>query len=164
MITIRILIIALIFLFVFILGYFVWQILMEEEQMVKSDISTSNPPTLMIFANKDSFQATLGTTSWFYREKDSIYTGYEADSDSPSELVKYQEKRINIEPNAEILLKFNREPMNYTVSIWDNDQPTTLEVIKDKLTIPEYSGVLIFVVKANWDEGTAYYAFSINVK
>ncbi|MFZ3588468.1 hypothetical protein ACOI1C_04135 [Bacillus sp. DJP31] len=77
----------------------------------------TEPPILTISTGNQVIEAVQGTTSWSYSIGNGNYTGIEADSGPPPELVEYQEKVLTLESDREIELNFAEKPITYTVSI-----------------------------------------------
>ncbi|WP_092491166.1 hypothetical protein [Virgibacillus salinus] len=63
--------------------------------------------------------------------------------------------------DSNVKLDFEKEPDSYTIRIWDDDNNIINE--SDKVV---FSGVgkVIYEVLVKWDQGTASYAFSLNIK
>ena len=127
------------------------------------DVSLSEPPELTITIDNQSITALLGTYSWYIHNKDGTIEGMEADAFAPPELVKHQNETLTVEPKSSIVLNFENKPDAYRVDIWEGNNQITQQV-NDKIVIaPEQNGLVVYEVYARWKEGTAFYAFAINV-
>lgn len=126
----------------------------QGKEQESSQESLSNPPKLTITANKKSITALRGTTSWI---------SFELDSAAPPELVNYQKERLNIKPKSKITLTFEREPDDLKVYIWEGNNQIIQQVKSGTIIAPRQKGLVVYEVYANWQEGSAHYAFSVNV-
>lgn len=134
-----------------------------EETMEKTEETANlkSPPKLTVSVDGDTIEGTLGTHSWSYDNSDGTSTGIDALSASPQEIVKNQ-KPTNVNANSDINLNFEKPPTNYEVRIWGTDN--TIKGVYDKLVVPDYKGIVIYEVLANWEQGTATYVFLFNVE
>lgn len=123
----------------------------------------STPPELIITVGNKSITAILGTYSWNIYNKDGSVTSIKADSAAPPELVKYQKETLSVKAKSSIVLNFDSKPKNYTVSIWQDDNPIIQEVTDGVIVAPQQKGLVIYEVSVEWKQGTANYAFSVNI-
>lgn len=112
-----------------------------------------HPPKLTVSSAGNMIEAVIGTTSWY---------SYEADSERPSELIDHQIGKLSAEPNDELILLFDQEPIEYDISLYDLNTPIIIEGNKILIS-PHHTGLLIFEVHAKWLEGNAWYAFAVDV-
>lgn len=121
------------------------------------------PPQLTVSFNKRKINALRGTYSWNADNGDGTSTGFEKDSESPPKMVKSQNESLTVPAESSVTLKFNDNPIDYQVIIWQDDKQT-VEFLKDgKIIMPKQKGLVVYEVYAEWKEGTAHYAFSILV-
>ncbi|SFP74126.1 hypothetical protein [Caldicoprobacter faecalis] len=113
------------------------------------------PPELTIMVDNKSISAVLGTYSWKNTEADSV---------SPPELVEYQKEDLNIKPQSSIILKFERTPNHYEVFIWQGDKRILQQTSNGVVIAPQQKGLVVYEIYAKWHEGSAHYAFSVNVE
>jgi|GEM_PF-309423 len=125
--------------------------------------SLSKPPELTVSIVNKGIAAVCGTFSWFIDSGDGIVKCIEADSGPPNELVKNQKESLYVKPNSRIFLSFESKPINYKVGIWENDKSINQRVKNGEITTPREKGLVIYEVKAEWQQGTAIYAFAINM-
>lgn len=127
---------------------------------VTSDDKGLKPPALTITAGEETIRATLGTYSWSIEQKDGTEMKIEADSFAVSELVNNQNP-LQVTIDTIIELDFEKQPDNYTVRIWDDNN--NVISTSDKVVLPG-KGEVIYQVLAHWKQDTASYAFSLNVE
>lgn len=125
---------------------------------VVSNESTSEPPRLIVSSGKDSFEALIGTVSWFSPE-----VSYEADAEIPPLSVLNQEDELKAQLNSQILLEFEVKPLEFEVHIWNEKERIASVPTDDYTFVADRKGTIVYEVKAKWNEGTAYYPFKINV-
>jgi hypothetical protein len=119
------------------------------------------PPSLTISVGEEVVTPVMGTYSWSYSNNDGTETGVEADSDAPPGLIKNQ-KVLDVTPSTDIDLNFGIEPIDYEVNIWDSNY--NVIGTYDEVVLNEYSGLVIYEVFATWPQGSASYAFTLNIK
>jgi len=132
----------------------------NETTDIASGESVLEPPELIIHADREMFSPIRGTYSWSVDNGDGTYDGLEADSAAPPELVRMTEP-IQVTEDTTITLDFEEEPDSYTVRIWDDDK-TILRSSREVDLSGE--GEVIYEVWARWPQGTASYAFLLNIK
>ncbi|MFC6463579.1 hypothetical protein ACFP65_00985 [Marinilactibacillus sp. GCM10026970] len=122
---------------------------------VSLDPSDIKPPELIIHAGDEVVEPILGTYSWSIKNGQGI----EADSDSPPELVKLIQP-TSIDAPTPLELDFEEQPNYYTLNIWKEDG--TVESVQDG-DISSIEGEAVFEVLAQWDAGSARYAFLLDI-
>lgn len=125
-----------------------------------SNASNPEPPALTIHADRIMFSPVLGTYSWSVDNGDGTYDGIEADSAAPPELVRMTDP-IQVTEDTTITLDFEEEPDSYTVRIWDEDN--TILSSSDDVDLSG-EGEVFYEVWARWPQGTASYAFSLDIE
>ncbi|MDV2682943.1 hypothetical protein RYX56_01000 [Alkalihalophilus lindianensis] len=127
----------------------------EEEQVFRA------PPEITITINNETYEAIQGTYSWTYKNKDGSITGREADSDVPSRyMVDYE--AWNVQADTEVEVNFDRQPIDYHIKRWDEDTHTSES--HETIDLTEQEGIAIYEIVGRWPEGTASYAFKLNVE
>ena len=119
------------------------------------------PPNLVISVDGDTIQPIVGTYSWSRQNSDGAATSIHADSDAPPGLVKDQEPLI-VTSSSEMTFDFEIPPTKYEIRAWDKDNNVTGTY--DEVDLSEHEGTVIFEVLAHWEQGTASYAFLLDVK
>lgn len=122
----------------------------------------SEPPDLMIEYidgdETDEITATMGTYSWHDRGK-----GIEADSPYPLDM----RDMATIADNPEkIRLVFHDDPDGYSVRRWEKgagyEDFDTVATADDRIVLTEDTAIYIYEIKAEYKNGTVYYAFKID--
>jgi len=117
------------------------------------------PPDLTINFGEEILHPFLGSYSWTIDNGDGKGEGIEADSESPPDLVKGK-TALQVSSDTSVELNFEDPPNNYILRIW-NDNYTILKQTKE-VDLSE-TGIFIYEVLAHWEQGTASYAFVIEV-
>ncbi|SDP64195.1 hypothetical protein [Halobacillus aidingensis] len=132
----------------------------NEKLEVSSGDTIPKPPSLTVYVEEETIRPSLGTYSWSVDNGDGIVNGIESDSFAPPELVK-DSNPMQVTSNTNVELDFEEQPESYTVRIWgdDNNVVNTSDevVLSDK-------GKIVYEVLAHWEQGTASYAFSLDVE
>lgn len=131
-----------------------------EQSSNDSKDTIAEPPSLTIYAGDEIIRPILGTYSWSIDNGDGTDSGIEADSDAPPELVK-DSNLTQVTTVTNIDLDFEEEPDSYTVRIWDEDNTILSESNEVDLS---GEGEFVYEVLAQWEEGTASYAFSLTIE
>jgi len=118
------------------------------------------PPALTVVAGGESVDAVVGTYSWSIDNEDGTMTAIEAESAAPPELVGNM-TALEVTGDTSIELDFEIEPDSYTVKVWEEDN-TVISELEEVLLTNE--GTVIYEVLTNWQEGTASYAFKLNIE
>ncbi|MBB6452670.1 hypothetical protein HNQ94_001116 [Salirhabdus euzebyi] len=136
----------------------------EETSMVSTEEEgLKRPPALTVVTDNHSASAVLGSYSWTYIQENGTGSAIESDSGSPTELVEHQKSPINLKYNSDFQLHFKVEPIEYKVRIWENGERTGTVSIQNNSVAPHTNGSFIYEVSARWKQGTAMYAFLVNV-
>lgn len=120
------------------------------------------PPALIILYLDKSIDAKTGTYSWTIDNGDGTETGIEADSPAPPELVK-NSTPLTVPPKSSLTLCFSDKPTSVTVNIWQVNKPIKQSLTDGKIVTPQLKGSIVYEVIGSWEQGTAYYAFLVNV-
>jgi len=132
----------------------------DAQDSVSTNDEMPEPPELTVVAGDESIDAVLGTYSWSIDNEDGTMKAIEADSAPPPELVG-QMAAPEVTGDTSIELDFKIEPDSYTVKIWQEDN-TVISESEEVLLTSE--GTVIYEVLANWQEGTASYAFTLYIE
>ena len=117
------------------------------------------PPTLTIDVGEETLTPTLGTYSWHIENDDGTETAIESDSLAPPELIN-NDNSLQVTIDTKVELNFEIQPGRYSVRIWEDDNvvSTTDNVVLSS------NGKVIYEVLAHWKQGTASYAFSLEIE
>lgn len=129
---------------------------------VISDPLNAAPPTPSI-TTADGKKITAMRGSYCWRNKS---TGVCADSDAPPAIIAhYQTMPITVASEDEIHIRFSKPPIESGVNQWTNDNDAVAtQMSGDLFTAPKQQGVYIYDVYAHWEQGSASYAFVIEVQ
>lgn len=123
------------------------------------ETATLKPPDLTIHVGDETIKPVLGTYSWSIDNGDGTETGVDSDSDIAPELVKDIDP-IHVTEDTNIELEFEKQPDNYTVNIWeDNDIAST----SNDVDLSGH-GEVIYEIVAHWQQGTGHYAFVLYIE
>ena len=135
------------------------EIIENVEAAHSSQDTILEPPGLTVAIGKEIIKPIRGTYSWSIDNGDGTGEGIEADSEAPPDLVKGK-IALQVTADAPVELNFEEPPTNYILRIWDEDY-TILRQTKE-VDLSE-TGTFIYEVLAHWEQGTASYAFAIEV-
>ncbi|MGE7925500.1 hypothetical protein ACQKND_20265 [Viridibacillus arvi] len=105
---------------------------------------------------------TTGVISWSYLDPKTGQTmGIEVDSLPPSEILNV-ENAIGVDLNKPIKLNFEKEPIEYEIRVWDNENNVNatyknLDDVKEK-------GKMIYEILATWNEGRVSYVVALDIQ
>lgn len=119
------------------------------------------PPGLSVLVGEKTISPARGSYSWTHTNDDGTSTSVNADSGPPPALVENQQP-MNVTADTNVELIFVKPPKSYSVRIWNTD--TSMKINSDKINLSNKQGKVIYEVLAEWEKGTATYAFSLNVK
>lgn len=125
-----------------------------------NDMTNREPPSLMIHVRDTDFEAALGTYSWSYITEDGSESGLEDDRVAPPELVANQ-RVVKVTTDAEVELDFERDPNQYKVNIWGQDD--SILSSSDDIDLSGH-GEVIYEVVARFEQGTVSYAFALEIE
>jgi len=125
-----------------------------------SEENFPEPPNLSIQVGEEILDPVLGTYSWSVEHEDGTVTATEVDSAAPPELVSIIDP-MEVTADTTIDLDFEEQPDRYTVRIWDEDSNVLSE--SDEVVLSG-EGIVIYEVLAHWEQGTATYAFSLDIE
>lgn len=124
-----------------------------------SEATVLEPPEFTITAGEKTIHPILGTYSWTVDNGNGTAESIEVDSDAPPDLITGK-NTLQLTANSSVELNFEEPPTNYILRIWDEDY-TIVRQIKE-VDLNE-TGVFIYEVLAHWEQGTASYAFAVEV-
>lgn len=118
------------------------------------------PPSLIVYVGEENVRPSLGTYSWSIIDNENgTSRGIQADSSAPPELVKGNNP-LQVTTDTNVELDFEEQPESYTVRIWNDDNNVISE--SDRVVLSG-KGKVIYDVLAHWEQGTASYAFSLEI-
>lgn len=117
------------------------------------------PPGLTVIAGGGTIEALLGTYSWSVNNEDGTITAIEADTAPPPDLVRAMTP-IAVTSDTVVELEFEVEPDRYSVRTWEEDY--TVSSSRDDVILTR-DGRVIYEVRASWAQGTATYAFVLDI-
>lgn len=124
-----------------------------------SEATVLEPPEFTITAGEKTIHPNLGTYSWTVDNGDGTAESIEVDSDAPPDLVTGK-NILQLTANSSVELNFEKPPTNYILRIWDEDYTIVRQIKEVDLT---ERGSVIYEVLAHWEQGTASYAFAVEV-
>jgi len=120
------------------------------------------PPALTLTIGEQTIQAALGLHSWSYIDsKTGEQTGIKAQSLPPTEIVNLENAEL-VDLNKPINLNFQQQPDRYDIRIWGSDNKV-IATYKDLSDIKE-RGKVVCEILATWQQGTASYAFALDIQ
>ncbi len=124
----------------------------------------TKPPELKVLFQNKSIDAVRGTYSWTVDNNDGTKTTTNADSSSPTELVKNSTPLI-VSPKSTLTLMFSdAQPNCVNVNIWGDKTTLKQELVNNQLVVPDSKDSVVYEVVATWEKGTVSYAFSVDIK
>ncbi|XKH49597.1 hypothetical protein LG275_08065 [Chryseomicrobium palamuruense] len=124
-----------------------------------SEATVLEPPEFTITAGEKTIHPTLGTHSWTIDNGDGTAESIEVDSDAPPDLVTGK-NTLQLTADSSVELNFEEPPTNYILRIWDEEYTIGRQTKEVDLT---GTGIVIYEVLAHWEQGTASYAFAVEV-
>ncbi|MFD1030180.1 hypothetical protein [Metaplanococcus flavidus] len=125
-----------------------------------SEDAIPKPPSLTVIVGEETVRPSLGTYNWSVDNGGGTTSGINADSSAPPELLE-NNNSIQVTADTNVELVFEEEPENYTVRIWDDDNNI---VNSSNKVVLSGKGKIVYEVLAHWEQGTASYAFSLDVE
>ena len=127
-----------------------------------SFLMNKKPPALTLTIDEQTIKISLGSYSWGYTdEKTGQQIGVETESLSPTEVVSLENAKL-VDLNKPINLNFEQQPDRYDIRIWGSDNKVTA-TYKDLSDIKE-RGKVVCEILATWQQGTASYAFALDIQ
>lgn len=120
------------------------------------------PPIIKVIYEDKNIEAIRGTFSWTIDNNDGTQTTTNGDSAAPNELVKNSTPLI-MPPKSTLTLDFSDKPETMIVNIWQGNKPIKQTITDNKLLMPELKGSVVYGIVATWKQGTASYAFLVNI-
>jgi len=120
---------------------------------------TIKPPDLDISSEDGMITAVTGTYGWT-ENSESI----QADSDTPPNIVEFQEDELIVSQGEVLNLVFKKTPEDVQVNIWNNDEVVKQELDDNKLKVPNELGSVVYEVVVEYEQGTVHYAFEVTVE
>lgn len=133
----------------------------DKSEINKIGANIKEPPNLMIVIGEQTIRAAKGTYSWsYYEEGSDEVTHVDVDTAPPPELVNI-ENATTVHSDAEVSLLFDYGPKDYTVRVWNSEKAIASY---KKVELAAYEGIVIYEIEANWEQGTASYAFAVDIE
>ena len=125
-------------------------------------LTSEQPPALTILIGEQTVQTVPGLRSWNYIDKKTgKLIGIEAESLPPTEVVSLDvAKRIDL--NMPIRLNFEKAPDSYVIRTWGSDHHV-ISTYNDFREMKE-KGKVVCEIVATWQQGTATYAFALDIQ
>lgn len=125
-------------------------------------LTSEKPPSLTITIGEQTIRTSLGLYSWSYTDKKTgQQIGIKTESLPPTELVNLENAKL-IDLNMPIHLNFEQQPDRYDINIWGNDN--NIMAIYRELSDIKEKGKIVCEILATWQQGTASYAFALDVQ
>lgn len=120
------------------------------------------PPALTIMVEEKMIDRAPVNYDWCYSESPGEKVCVETEVLLPNELANTESGDIATSQDATIELSFEEEPDSYTVKVWDAQN----ELIEsfDDISLATKSGLHIYEINADWEQGEASYFFSVNIQ
>ena len=120
------------------------------------------PPILTVVSGEQTRPRSPVNYEWCYSESPEEKVCVETESLPPNELANTEFGDIATSQDATIELSFEEEPDSYTVKVWDAQN----ELIEsfDDISLATKSGLHIYEINADWEQGEASYFFSVNIQ
>lgn len=135
----------------------------NSKEIVKKteEIANLTPPKLTVSAEDNKIFAGQGSYSWSKVNDDGTVKNINTHTGPPPE---FGGKELLVKSQSEVQLIFEEAPSDYQVRIWETDNDKAIPVTDNTFTITQNKGKVIYEVVANWEQGTATYAFTLNIK
>ena len=125
------------------------------------EVAILSPPKLTVSVEGNKIIAGRGSYSWSKDNGDGTTESIYSSTGPPPE---FAGKELLVKSQSEVQLFFEEAPSYYEVRIWETDNNIAIPVTDNTFTTTQDKGNVIYEVVANWEHGTATYAFSLNVK
>ncbi|QUG41721.1 hypothetical protein KD050_21130 [Psychrobacillus sp. INOP01] len=129
--------------------------------MKTEEVAILTPPKLTISVEGNKILAGQGSYFWSKDNDDGTGRRLNVDAGPPPEIAG---KELSVKSQSEVHLVFEEVPSVYQVRIWESDNEKAIAVTDNTFTITQNKEIVIYSVVANWEHGTATYAFSLNVE
>ncbi|GAB2490685.1 hypothetical protein GCM10008929_13510 [Alkalibacterium psychrotolerans] len=133
--------------------------LVSEEAQAGDTKELPEPPSLKVLVGDEAIDVIRGTYSWSVNNEDGTITAIEADTAPPPDLVRAMTP-IAVISDSVVELEFEVEPDRYSVRTWEEDY--TVSSSRDDVLLTR-DGRVIYEVRASWAQGTATYAFVLDI-
>jgi hypothetical protein len=117
------------------------------------------PPDLKISSENNTITAATGTFGW---SENSNHV--EADSDTPPNIVEFQEGSLVVSQEEILNLIFKITPNDVQINIWKDDNILEQELEDNKIIVPNEVGNLVYEVVVGYEQGTVHYAFEVVIE
>ena len=121
------------------------------------------PPAPDVTIENREVKVYLGTYTW-----SGLFLGETADAKvGPVEQVKKKQgEHVAPEEQMSILFQSGPYPKSVAVELWSITDGKKLETFQDveNITVPRTKGKYVYQIKAEWEEGSGYFAIPIEVE
>jgi len=117
------------------------------------------PPELIVDYGNGQVTAVTGTYGWTENSKH-----IEADSDTPPNIVSFQENELILSQEDTLNLVFKKIPNDVQVNIWKNDEVLKQELNNNKFTVPNEVGNVVYEIVVDYEQGTVHYALEVIIE
>ena len=125
------------------------------------DFVAVEPPKAAVIVGDTEIPIVPGSFCWSARG-----VGKCVDTVSPPELVKNQ-RPITVKPGSSLEISFTQSPVSKSLGAnqWIGGQPSPVPVVEEnKIVLPVEKGEYIYDIFAQWEQGSASYAFVVSVE
>lgn len=123
--------------------------------------TSKHPPGLTISIGEETIRTFLVGYSWSYYDENEGSMAHIVTHPNPPPRLENVDKVTSVNSNSEVELKFETDPTDYQVVIWESENKFTGTY--DELDLSQLKGKVIFEVQANWEEGQASYFLYLNI-
>ena len=124
--------------------------------------TNDKPPALMLTIGGEKIRTARTSYSWgYYDEEEGSMAGVEASTDSPPALIDTAYAKTAA-ADAEVQLDFEEAPSKYEIQAWDEENNVIASY--DELDLSQHQGMVIFEIRAYWEQGSAGYAFALDIE
>ncbi len=135
----------------------------QEEPMPEGQLET--PPDIYVISGDQKIKAVQGTTSWTIDLGNGKMKGYEADSDAPMGLVKYQQEGMIVKPDDVIVIQGEFDRGSVRVVEWNDEGPGEVILLKNNgFIVPPSEASRVYEIRVNYKQGMVYYAFKVTLE
>ncbi|MFG3612901.1 hypothetical protein [Rummeliibacillus stabekisii] len=128
-----------------------------------NSLLNSKPPLPIIRAGHENVAKVRGSYCW-----EGLISSECVDTIPPPELIKSENLTpVIASPSSKLKIVFKNEPKKNTISVskWlTNNQVEDVELNKNTIVLPQEKGIYVYDVSANWEKGSASYAFAIEIR
>ena len=125
-------------------------------------LMNEKPPTLTLAIGEQIIKTVSGLRSWSYIDRNTgEQISFEAESLPPTAIVNLENAKL-VDLNMPIHLNFEQQPDQYEIRIWSSDNKVTATY--NNLSDIKERGKVVCEILATWQQGTASYAFALDIQ